>query len=287
MKARRFVWAIVTLVAPALCRADLYFNDGLAHTLDHVVNETVLVDDSPSGAPTTLNLVQGGRLSFGLLVCGSSSANVAGGRVEYGIFARDSSTVLMTNGGTSPQMHAYDHSTISVNGEYSGGGQLIAFGYGHVDLIEGSVTYLQAADHGSANMSGGWVVDVIAAGDYGQVTVSGARQALDLDKVLAASVNPLPGEPTACVTLYGSDFYVSGSYFGYGELAGAGQLSGLLADGMQIISPFEVNGAGRMILAPEPTPQPVPEPVPVPGAALLGALGLSFAGWRLRRRRAL
>jgi len=33
-----------------------------------------------------------------------------------------------------------------------------------------------------------------------------------------------------------------------------------------------------------PGPGPEPEPVPVPGAALLGALGLAYSGWRLRCR---
>ena len=56
----------------------------------------------------------------------------------------------------------------------------------------------------------------------------------------------------------------------------------LSADGLTIV------GAGR-----NPSGQweawraTMPNPVPVPGAALLGVLGLSFAGWRLKRKGAL
>jgi len=59
-----------------------------------------------------------------------------------------------------------------------------------------------------------------------------------------------------------------------------------------IVGWAEAGGVYRAVLwqhePGEPLPglpvNPVPVPVPVPGAALLGVLGLSFAGWRLRGR---
>jgi hypothetical protein len=55
-----------------------------------------------------------------------------------------------------------------------------------------------------------------------------------------------------------------------------------------IVGWAEAGGVYRAVLwqhePGEPLPGPSVVPVPVPGAALLGVIGLSFAGWRLRRR---
>jgi uncharacterized membrane protein len=53
---------------------------------------------------------------------------------------------------------------------------------------------------------------------------------------------------------------------------------GISADGLTIVG-YGINPGGNT----EAWMATV-NPVPVPGAALLGAIGLSFAGWRLRRK---
>lgn len=53
---------------------------GGIHTIDSVLNDRVEVRDSGGGAPTTVNLLNGGDVT-GLAVFGMSLANMSGGFV--------------------------------------------------------------------------------------------------------------------------------------------------------------------------------------------------------------
>ncbi|MCX5647262.1 MAG: hypothetical protein NTZ17_21660 [Phycisphaerae bacterium] len=112
----------------------------------------------------------------------------------------------------------------------------------------------------------------------GSVVVGRGYSASGSEALIWDEVNGMRSLQSVLTTDYGLDLT------GW-RLFWAGAIS---PDGLTIagtgIDPSGCTEAWRVTLG---DPVPFPDPVPVPGAVLLGVLGLSVAGWRLKRKAAL
>ena len=244
--------AMFLLLAAAPASA-IIINNGLAppnpaNVINTVIPESVLVYDSGSGAPTTVELVDGGQVGdVGLErfeVFDSSNIQMSGGYVSDDIFTHDSATLFMTGGLVNSGVLAFDSSALFVSG----------------GTIESG---LWVQDFATALISGGSVVSVTAAGAI--ATVTGGS---DLASFSAR------GEGT--INIVGGSFIVNGIPVGFGEIPASfgktGTLTGVLQSGEAFNASFTRaidTGdpdnpiiTGRIVLVPEPS------------TALLLALGL-------------
>jgi len=130
----------------------LTFNDGDIHTIDFTVNEEVEVYDSPTGDPTTVNLVTGGSIEHRLRVFGNSIANVSDGYLKWDLYAYDNSEVTFSGGTIDAGLYGFQNSHITFSG--------------------GLIHDLRSYDNSQIDFIGGEIVTDIRAGwfDFGPHT---------------------------------------------------------------------------------------------------------------------
>lgn len=140
-----FVYIPVTL-------ATLTFDDGGIHTIDFAVDEEVEVYDSPTGDPTTVNLVTGGSIDHRLRVFGNSHANVSDGYLRLDLYAYDNSQVTFSGGTIDAGLYGFQNSHITFSG--------------------GLIHDLRSYDNSQIDFMGGEIVTDIRAGwfDFGPHT---------------------------------------------------------------------------------------------------------------------
>ncbi len=291
---------VVTAIVGLLCllfsqraQADIVYNDGQVHSMAGLYGYQDIYVDYPPPPPLTFTTVNFDAVAWShLSAFNNSRVNMNGGHIEA-VLAYDSSRVTMNgthdedallayddsqviiNDGYARYFFAYDNSRVTINGgDVAGSGfQSIADDNSRVTINGGHVDRLDAYGSSRVTMNGGWVASGLSASGDSRMTIRGG------------SFDSISTGGQAVTTIGGSDFTVYRDYdrtdlvfSGYGDLGSSLQgcwLWGTLANGDQL------SGVGLGIGDGSPISL---VPVPLPGAVLLGALGLSCAGWRLRRR---
>jgi uncharacterized protein YaiE (UPF0345 family) len=112
---------IAVMVVATLCFGTsevkaLILNDGGVHTIDGTIDDWVRVEDSPGGAFTTLNLVEGGEIVNWLDVFDYSQVNMSGGSIGFELFTNDYSHATISGGSIAYDLNAFNDSEILVIG---------------------------------------------------------------------------------------------------------------------------------------------------------------------------
>jgi hypothetical protein len=303
---------LLCLLLGQRAKADLYYyDDGGVHIHNlSDMTDTIYVDKSPPPPPAFTTVIFSGRgdtlkafnnsqvtmngALLGLLSAyDNSQVTMNAGHAE-GISALDNSQVTM-NDGVTVNMAAGGNSQVTINGGHNIGPLgFVADENSRVTITGGYIDQrFYAGDNSQAMMTGGYLRHGLGAGGNSEVMVSGGHIVMGLwaggDSRVTISGGDIdwPGldvSGSSQVAVVGSDFVVwdqhhtSIMFSGYGTLTSPYDdclLWGTLASG-ELLAGLElgISGDAQVSLV----------PVPVPGAALLGTLGLSFAGWRLRRR---
>jgi hypothetical protein len=250
--------------------------------------------------------INGGLIDGYLMAHDNSQVTMHGGLVLTDLRAYDNSQVAL-DGGAAEDLLAYGDSRVTIT-DHGGVGDDLFFFDNSRGTFSGGAWDLATYDNSRLTIDGGRAFDAVFCGNsqvtinsgeitYGGMTVSENSKVT----VYGGSISDLyacgngqvvvnNGE-IGCVHAYGnSRLMVVGSGFsvysdlehtdlifsGYGDLMGPigeGWLWGTLANGDLLEGVWlEIGDGGRISL------------VPVPGAVVLALLGLSAAGWRLRRR---
>jgi hypothetical protein len=251
-------------------QADLTFNDGGTHDVDYSVPANLRANDGPGGTKTTVNLLAGAAIELIVAARDHSLINMYDGSVGTLLRARDYSTVIMNDGSVGGYAEAAEYGSLSIYG----------------GVIQGGIQNTSLNNHGTVNIYGGsiGVGPVDSRARYtSTINMYGGSMPRNFYAYNNSTVNIYGGSighemlayDSSTVNIYGTAFnYAYGSI---GDLSGI--LTGTLATGDPINLIFWRAGLGATINLIEQAPV-----VPVPGAVLLGAIGLSFAGWRLKRR---
>ena len=217
-------------------QATLVLNNGGINILNFGLGDSVSVQNSPSGEPTTLNLVTGGYINPWLDVCGSSRANISGGVIGSDLSALGSSQVNISGGVISNYLYAYNSSQVSI----SGGSicwELYARDFSQVSISSGSIGRgLFANNSSQVNISGGSISQGLHAQNDSQLSIAGGVISGYLRAYDYSQVN-----------IEGSGFN-----YPYGTITGLGLLTGILANGDPINIPFVLSNDARIVLIPPP-----------------------------------
>jgi len=191
------------------------FKDGAAHDINYMIRlDDVRVDYQAPGKKTTVNMLAGGSIYFPMTTNGYNDGrlNIFAGARVFSLYTHDSFKVTMSGGEVPLVLDAYDSSQIIISG--------------------GTVSRLYARDSSKAIMSGGII---------------------KTDMVLTTNAE---------LTLDGSNFAVDGNPVGFGEITSLlggdysnepyRTLTGTLANGDILNSPFRIGDYASITLVPEP-----------------------------------
>lgn len=235
------VFALLTAVTSSPAGA-LLINNGLAppnpaNVIDTLILEPVVVRDSGSGAPTTVELVDGGQV-------GDEGAE------RFEVF--DSSSIRMSGGLVFDDILAFDTASVTVSGGVIGSGILLD-DFSSIEIAAGDIGLLELLGYSSATVSGGMFDNCIIAHGSSAVVVTGGS----ISGCLVDDSNV--GLPRASITVVGSGFAVNGTPVPFGVIPASfgtlGGLTGILASGEALDAEFRRTSAdGQIILAPIPEP---------------------------------
>jgi len=153
-----FLVIILSSVFSPTAEAAIVFNDGFVHEIGFTINNTVVVLDSPTGNPTTLNLVENGFID-NIGVGDSSFVNIFDGVVDTHLESQYSSQVSVSGGAINGSFWAVDDS--------------------QVDITGGFVGSLRASDDAQFLISGGTIGNQLDAEWSGTIILQGSNFAVD------------------------------------------------------------------------------------------------------------
>jgi len=192
----RRVLLVVSLISycVGIAEGTVYFEDGETHNITWTINDNVHVyDDHWTGQVTTVNVLEGGEISYSsssgysLYADDSSAVNVLGGsighlnardnsivtlssgQIGFDLFARDSSMVTVSGGAIGDNLHAQNSAIITVSGG-SIGERIIATGGGKITFkgrdfaINGQPVNFGTFDTGNYDWVEGWLTGILENG---------------------------------------------------------------------------------------------------------------------------
>ncbi|MBW7991730.1 MAG: hypothetical protein FVQ84_17175 [Planctomycetes bacterium] len=171
VKMTIWVMAVVTILATTVSYADIItFNDGGSHEFNSYTTDTLAVEDSSGGNPTTLSLVSGTYVdnhyvyaydfselnvvagyAYGIFPMDSSTANMSGGEAAYWHSYGISQTYIW-GGDVSHRLNSHESSVVNVTGGYIS--SLVAFDSSVVALSGGIIANLSSYDSSIINIHG-------------------------------------------------------------------------------------------------------------------------------------
>lgn len=165
------------------------FNDGGSHEFNSYTTDTLVVEDSSGGSPTTLSLVSGTYVdnhyvyaydfselnvvagyAYAIFPMDSSTANMIGGEVGYWNSYSTSHTYISA-GEVLHNLNSYESSIININGGNTSA--LTAYDSSRVDIIGGDVFSLYAQNSSTVNIMSGNIGYWLKAGDSALLNIYG------------------------------------------------------------------------------------------------------------------
>ena len=239
MKRRNVtIWSVALVVLYFVLPnavAGVLFCDGQTYNIDSVINDTVWVENSASGEPTTVNLLPGGSIIETLRAYENSIVTISGGNIGVDLYAHDNSIINISDVSIDRHLYACQNSNVSVSGGtidgiYANNNSIVTISGGNIGTIG---TGLYTYENAIISVSGGMIGGTIFAG-YNQI-----------------------GE--SVIIFDGSDFAINGTSVAYGifdtggENSVHGTLTGTLANGGYLDNEFYIYADSSIILIPEPT----------------------------------
>jgi hypothetical protein len=266
MRVNLFVQAVIfpAFLLGGLALADVDFYDGGHHTVDYFIDDNINVDHGRPGVGTSVEIIQGGRITRDIRAFEDSRVLVDGGDIgsalENGIFAEDNSQVTFAAGFLRAPFFATDHAVTLISGGniqyyvYAGEHSSVAITGGYI------AKDLDTLGNSQAVVSGGDIQGYVMARFNSRVTISGGT----CRGGYLAGVNDEPG--TALITFEGTNFAIDGTSIGYGQRISdfaqpgtawgfpclTGTLTGRLTSGQYISKNIYIFGGSDMRVVPEP-----------------------------------
>ncbi len=284
MKSKSFIVLAVLFLCACPALATIHFKDGQTHNIDYRITNNVYVDYQTPNKYTKVNWLAGGKIYYPNNLSGyeRSMINVLGGIIDQ-FYSYDSSRVSIS-GGSIDSLNSRDSSGVNISGGSIRYFQSSAFSF--VKISGGSVDNLISRSSSSVKISGGSVSWLGSTGSS-QVYISGGSinwlRSYDSSRVdiFDGSINAIYSYDSSRVNItggsiggdlklqeqsqiqiFGFDFTVNGSPFGYGELTSIfggypkyeppRHLTGTLLSGEPIDKDFYIGNNARIILIPEP-----------------------------------
>jgi hypothetical protein len=262
-----FCVIISLIILSGSLKANVYFEDGLLHTINYTIDELVVVDYDKPGLGTTVEIINGGWVKV--------------------IEAYYDSKVKIYDGGGGGSINAINSSLYMYGGSISGGG---VFGLGNVEIYGGTMTgQFSIRDSTQAYIYNCSIGSLIANGDKEVFIYDGefnklSTQAFSIASVFGGQISEkINAVDESFIKFYGSNFYVNGNLMQYGQSARiygipgvnqygmsylGGTINGVLSNGDLLNVPFYIYDNSDITFVPEPA------------TILLLSLGIIF----LRRR---
>jgi hypothetical protein len=161
--------AVTVMAATVLYGGTITFNDGGSHEFNSYTTDTLAVEDSLGGNPTTLSLVSGTYVdNHYVYAYDFSKLNVIDG-YAYATLSMDSSAVNII-GGEVMYPHSHNSSTTTVSGGECY--RITAHDSSTLNLTGGDITYLSGYDSSIINVYGTNLLFTIntGGGKYGEIS---------------------------------------------------------------------------------------------------------------------
>ncbi|MHC4463202.1 MAG: PEP-CTERM sorting domain-containing protein [Planctomycetota bacterium] len=218
---------------PKVCMAVL-FDDGGIHTIDYLLEGNIQIYNSPTGAPTTINITDGAIIAesfaIGIQAFDDSIINISGGILYGDIRSHHNTQVNISDGtlaGVFGNIHAKDSSQVFITGGEIEGG-LTTYANSQGCITDGVIRgWIGTTGDSIVNIFGGQIEGSFSLWHFSDLT------------------------------LHGSNFMVDGQP-AYGTITGTGDtiygtLTGALTDDTLLNNDFIINNYASLILIPEPS----------------------------------
>ncbi len=218
---------LLTLYILLFCSSNVFaalvvYDDGKTHIINDYGWNHIEVKDSPTGEPTTVNLISGAEICC-IDAYGHSFVNISGGIVREWFNGFDDSVISISDGSVDYLMTIRDDCQFSFSGGYLDNLELM--GTAQAAMSGGEVhSYLQATENSDVIISGG----TIRAGNGGSSSLR---------------------------AWFSSKIIIDGSNFNY-PLGKIPEPSGVLACdlkyGGSLNNNFDIGSSASIVLVPEP-----------------------------------
>jgi len=180
------MFMVICLTFSRIAEPTVVFNNGQVNLVDYTINDIVDIQNSPSGTPTTVNLVGGGNiLGYRCHINDKSVMNISNGSVQGYVLALDNTRFNMTSGNIKDSLLGDGYSHLNVSGGFiasSGEGNLqvsnhseVIFRGGQVgDYSNLSANDFRVGDFAKGTIMGGTIERLLAL-DEGQVNIKGGQ----------------------------------------------------------------------------------------------------------------